>query len=162
MTASGKCCASTSCQVAWLLGDHCYSVACYGKCITVKKPSSRIRSQLTLLTRKSQNPGNDSKLLTEVVILFLLFLSCCRCCSLCLQCIVGGIILLSCPFTFSFTSESSTATFAFMDAFWLSHSSLSFSVFIFTERQGIPGSRQDHGKFNIKVYVTDFFFYLLD
>ena len=24
-----KCCASPSCQVAWLLGDHCYSVACY-------------------------------------------------------------------------------------------------------------------------------------
>lgn len=56
-----KCCASSSCQVAWLLGDHCYSVACYDKCITVRKPSSGIRSQLTLLTGKPSQPGNDSK-----------------------------------------------------------------------------------------------------
>ena len=68
-----KCCASPSCQVAWLLGDHCFSVACYDKCVTVKKHSSSIRSQLTLLTRKSQNPGNDSKLLTEVVIFLVTF-----------------------------------------------------------------------------------------
>lgn len=57
-----KCCASPRCQVAWLLGDHCYSVACYDKCFTVKKQSSGIRSQLTLLTRKSPQTGNDSKL----------------------------------------------------------------------------------------------------
>ena len=57
-----KCCASRRCQVAWLLGDHCYSVACYDKCITVKKHSSGIRSQLTLLTKKSPHTGNDSKL----------------------------------------------------------------------------------------------------
>ena len=63
-----KCCASPSCQVAWLLGDHCYSIACYDKCITVKKHSSSIRSQLTLLTRKSQKPDNDSKLLAKVVV----------------------------------------------------------------------------------------------
>lgn len=69
-----KCCASPSCQVAWLLGDHCYSVACYDKCITVKKHSSSIRSQLTLLSRKSEMPGNDSKLLTEVVVVA------CYCC----------------------------------------------------------------------------------
>ena len=69
-----KCCASPNCQVAWLLGDHCYSVACYDKCITVKKSSSSIRSQLTLLTRKPQQTGNDSKL----ELLFLLFVfSCC-------------------------------------------------------------------------------------
>ena len=57
-----KCCASPSCQVAWLLGDHCYSVACDDKCITVKKSAGSIRSQLTLLTRKPQQIGNDSKL----------------------------------------------------------------------------------------------------
>lgn len=68
-----KCCASPSCQVAWLLGDHCYSVACYDKCITVKKHSSSIRSQLTLLTRKSQKPENDSKLLKEVVVALCVF-----------------------------------------------------------------------------------------
>ncbi|KAL9958736.1 hypothetical protein ACROYT_G035791 [Oculina patagonica] len=59
-----KCCASPSCQVAWLLGDHCYSVACYDKCITVKKHSSGIRSQLTLLTRKTPQTGNDNKVFT--------------------------------------------------------------------------------------------------
>ena len=68
-----KCCSSPSCQVAWLLGDHCYSVACYDKCITVKKHSSSIRSQLTLLSRKSEKPGNDSKLLADVVV------PCCCC-----------------------------------------------------------------------------------
>ena len=44
-----------------------------------------------------------------------------------------------------------------MDAVSLSHSSLPrslFIFFIFTERQGIPGSREDHGKFNINSYVT--------
>lgn len=60
-TCIQKCCASPSCQVAWLLGDHCYSVACYDKCITVKKPSSGIRSQLTLLTGKPKQAGNESK-----------------------------------------------------------------------------------------------------
>lgn len=64
-----KCCASPSCQVAWLLGDHCYSVACYDKCITVKKHSSGIQSQLTLLTRKSPQTGNDSKLLFLFIML---------------------------------------------------------------------------------------------
>ena len=64
-----KCCASPSCQVAWLLGDHCYSVACYDKCVMVKKSSSSIRSQLSLLTRKPLQSGNDSKL----ALLFLLF-----------------------------------------------------------------------------------------
>lgn len=80
-----KCCASPSCQVAWLLGDHCYSVACYDKCITVKKHSSSIRSQLTLLTRKSQKPENDSKLLKEVVVVLCVFvvLFSCRFCSCC-------------------------------------------------------------------------------
>lgn len=57
-----KCCARPSCQVAWLLGDHCYSVSCYDKCITVKKSSSAIRSQLTFLSRKPQQSANDSKL----------------------------------------------------------------------------------------------------
>ena len=61
-----KCCANPRCQVAWLLGDHCYSVACYDKCITVRKPSSDIRSRLTLLSRKSQQDGNDSKLLVSI------------------------------------------------------------------------------------------------
>lgn len=74
-----KCCASPSCQVAWLLGDHCYSVACYDKCITVKKSSSSIRSQLTLLTRKPQQTGNDSKL----ELLFLLFVYVASCCPWC-------------------------------------------------------------------------------
>ena len=63
-----KCCASPSCQVAWLLGDHCYSVTCYDKCITVKKSSGRIRSQLTLLTGKPQQSGNDSKFACIVVV----------------------------------------------------------------------------------------------
>ena len=57
-----KCCGNPKCQVAWLLGDHCYSVACYDKCITVKKSPGRIHSQLTLLTRKPQQLGNDSEL----------------------------------------------------------------------------------------------------
>ena len=70
-----KCCASPSCQVAWFLGDHCFSVACYDKCITVKKHSSSIRSQLTLLTRKSQQPGNDSKLLLSLVLVGFVSLS---------------------------------------------------------------------------------------
>lgn len=61
-TCIQKCCASPSCQVAWLLGDYCYSVACYDKCITIKKGSSVIRSQLTLLTRKPHETENDSKL----------------------------------------------------------------------------------------------------
>ena len=61
-TCIQKCCARPSCQVAWLLGDYCYSVACYDKCITVKKSSGGIRSQLSLLTRKAQQPENDSKL----------------------------------------------------------------------------------------------------
>ena len=61
-----NCCASQSCQVAWLLGDHCYSVSCYDKCITVRKPSDGIRSQLTLLTGKSKHPGNESKYFRSV------------------------------------------------------------------------------------------------
>ncbi|XP_068751776.1 uncharacterized protein [Montipora capricornis] len=56
-----KCCENPKCQVAWLLGDHCYSVACYDKCITVKKRPGRIHSQLTLLTRKPQQLGNDKR-----------------------------------------------------------------------------------------------------
>ncbi|PFX18444.1 Brain-specific angiogenesis inhibitor 3 [Stylophora pistillata] len=56
-----KCCASQSCQVAWLLGDHCYSVSCFDKCITVRKPSKGIQSQLTLLTGKPTNPGNEKR-----------------------------------------------------------------------------------------------------
>lgn len=79
-----KCCASPRCQVAWLLGDYCYSVACYDKCITVKKHSSSIRSQLTLLTRKSQQAGNDSMLLKLLLLSFVLvvFVLLSRCCSL--------------------------------------------------------------------------------
>ena len=83
-----KCCASSSCQVAWLLGDHCYSVACYDKCITVKKQSSSIRSQLTLLTRKSQTPGNDSKLLTEVIVVL------CSCCFVVVVVVVVVIVVV--------------------------------------------------------------------
>ena len=60
---------------------------------------------------------------------------------------------LSCPFSFFFR-ESLTATVALLGAVSLSHPSLPCSVFIFTERQGIPGSREDHGKFNINSYVT--------
>ena len=56
-----KCCANPSCQVAWLLGQHCYSVACYDKCITVKRRSDGVRSQLTLLSRKPLQAGNYSK-----------------------------------------------------------------------------------------------------
>lgn len=41
-----------------------------------------------------------------------------------------------------------------MDAVSLSHPSLPCFLFIFTERQGIPGSKEDHGKFNINSYVT--------
>lgn len=98
-----KCCASPSCQVAWLLGDHCYSVACYDKCITVKKHSSSIRSQLTLLTRESQKPENDSKLLKEVVLVLCVFvvLFSSRFCSWCWQCIVAANIFLSCSSIFT-------------------------------------------------------------
>lgn len=55
-----------------------------------------------------------------------------------------------------FYQRNSKATFALMDACAVSlcHSSLRCSLFIFTERQGIPGSREDHGKFNINIYVT--------
>ena len=72
-----KCCASRRCQVAWLLGDHCYSVACYDKCITVKKHSSGIRSQLTLLTRKSSQTGNDSKLSLRCCFVVVIVNCCC-------------------------------------------------------------------------------------
>ena len=61
-TCIKKCCESPSCQVAWLLGDHCYSVACYDKCITVKKRPGSIQSQLTLLTGKPRQSGNNSEL----------------------------------------------------------------------------------------------------
>lgn len=61
-TCIKKCCESPSCQVAWLLGDHCYSVACYDKCITVKKRPGSIQSQLTLLTGKPRQFGNNSEL----------------------------------------------------------------------------------------------------
>lgn len=150
-----KCCASASCQVAWLLGDHCYSVACYDKCITVKKHSSSIRSQLTLLTRNSQKPENNSKLLTEVVAVLS---SCCFCLVVVVVHYVDNALSVR-PFLFLvhspfFTRESSTATVALLGAVSLSHPSLPCSVFIFTERQGIPGSREDHGKFKINSYVT--------
>lgn len=77
-----KCCTSPSCQVAWLLGDHCYSVTCYDKCITVKKSSGRIRSQLTLLTGKLQQSENDSKFacIVVVVVAVNVVALCCYCC----------------------------------------------------------------------------------
>ena len=57
------CCGSPSCDAAWLLGRYCYSVECYSrdKCKPVRSGDSSIRSQLSLISRKHDQTGSESK-----------------------------------------------------------------------------------------------------
>ena len=57
------CCESPSCDVAWVLGQSCFSVECHGRdqCKPVKTSKARLRSQLSIITRKRGQGANQSK-----------------------------------------------------------------------------------------------------